>query len=288
MKQISVISGKGGTGKTTLTASFAVLNTKSVIADCDVDAPDLHILLKPKIYDTEDFICAKIYNIDVGKCINCGNCKNKCRFEAIRSNETGFYIDEYSCEKCGLCEKVCPVNAIYFQDGKNGESYIAETEYGKMVFARLNPGAENSGKLVNVVRQKAETLATSENQDLIIIDGPPGKGCPVISAIANVNAAIIVTEPTVSGISDFTSAAELTKQLKIKTFAVVNKFDINEQKTNEIKKYCAENCIAYLGNINYDKTVLDAINNCVPVMKYADNSTAKQIKSIWENLLKEL
>ncbi|HPG29287.1 MAG TPA: ATP-binding protein [bacterium] len=284
MRQITIISGKGGTGKTTLTASFAVLNKKSVIADCDVDAPDLHLLLKPEIKQTDDFVKGLTYNIDCDKCVRCGKCAELCRFNAIDTKRDNFEINEYSCEKCGLCEKICPVGAIYSKEKKSGESYSSETGFGKMVYARLNPGAENSGKLVSIVRQKAEELAKSENQELIIIDGPPGKGCPVIAAIANVDAVVIITEPTVSGISDFSGVAELTKQFKIKTYAVVNKADINLDKTGEILKFCGKNKIEYIGNINYDKSVVDAVNTGTPIVKFTDNEVTNQIKMIWNKI----
>ncbi len=285
MKQITVISGKGGTGKTTLSSSFAVLNEKSVIADCDVDAPDLHLLLKPQIVETLDFNQGVTYKIDYTKCSLCYHCLYFCRFDALKKSEDGkIYIDEYNCEKCGFCASICVKKAIYTTTEKSGESYFAKTDYGPMSFARLNPGAENSGKLVTVVRNKAEEIAKTENIDLIIIDGPPGKGCPVIASVSNVDAVIIVTEPTVSGISDFSGVAELTKQFNIKTFVIVNKSDINIEKTNEIIKFCADNNIEYLGNIHYDKLIVEAVNNGMPIVKYADNEVTAQIKNIWKKI----
>ncbi|HPP87030.1 MAG TPA: ATP-binding protein [bacterium] len=287
MKKITIINGKGGTGKTSLTAAFAVLNKSSVIADCDVDAPDLHLLLKPEIIQTEDFIMGLNYRIDLDKCVRCFQCKHLCRFDAIKTEDTRIYVDDLNCEKCGFCASICVVKAVYTIKEKSGESYIANTEYGKMVYARLNPGAENSGKLVTIVRNKAEEIAKKENQELIIIDGPPGKGCPVIASISNVDAVTIVTEPTVSGVSDFNGVAELTKQFKIKTFVIVNKADINKEKTNEIIKYCFENNFEYLGSINFDKSFVNAINNAMPIVKFADNEVTNQIKDIWKKVSNE-
>ena len=184
MKQITVLSGKGGTGKTTITASFAVLAKNAVVADCDVDAPDLHMLLHPQIIRTQEFKGSKLAAIDESKCVKCGLCREKCRFDAIIEN---FSVDTFSCEGCGVCTIVCPVNAITLTERISGHAYISKTRYGFMAHAMLIPGEANSGKLVTLVRQNAKVLAEKEDSDLIMIDGPPGIGCPVIASVTGVD-----------------------------------------------------------------------------------------------------
>lgn len=286
MKQITVISGKGGTGKTTLSASFYELTKKCVVADCDVDAPDLHILLKPEIIKTTDFVQGETYIIDNKKCILCRKCYEECRYNAIEYiNDNTLNINSYKCENCGLCEYLCPEKAIYTTIEKSGEWYEAKTEYGKMVYASLNPGEENSGKLVAIVRNQSQIIAEKEKQDLIIIDGPPGKGCPVIASITGVDAVVIVTEPTMSGISDSKAVIELAQFFNIKTFVIINKANINSEKSEEIINFCNRNKIHYAGSIDYDKSVIDAVSEGQPVVKLFDNKITEQIKSIWNYIM---
>ena len=203
MKQITILSGKGGTGKTTITAAFAVLAREAVVADCDVDAPDLHMLLHPEILETREFRGSKMAVINESKCIRCGICREKCRFDAITQDLT---VDPFSCEGCGVCAIVCPVNAVTLTERISGYAYISKIKYGFMAHALLNPGESNSGKLVTVVRQNAKLLAEREKAGLVIIDGPPGIGCPVIASVTGVDAGLVVTEPTMSGIHDLERA----------------------------------------------------------------------------------
>lgn len=282
MRQITIISGKGGTGKTTLTASFVELSKNIVVADCDVDAPDLHILLRPEIVETADFNYGEKYFIDVYKCNLCKKCYEVCSYDAIKTGHNdNLYIDEYICENCGLCNYVCPQKAIHCKTEKSGEWYIANYKYGKMVYANLYPGEENSGKLVSLVRNKTMEIASRENNELIIIDGPPGKGCPVIASITGVDAVVVVTEPTVSGILDSKSVIDLTNHFNIMCFVVINKASINYSKSDEIINYCKKNNIDYAGSIDYDKCIMDAVSKCEPVVNIYDNKITNQIKSIW-------
>jgi len=215
MKQLVVISGKGGTGKTVITAAFAALAKNKVMADCDVDAADLHILLMPEIIERHDFSGGRTAIIDKTKCNNCGTCISQCRFEAI-SEET-FTVDPISCEGCGVCFRVCPKGAISMENNKSGEWFISSTPYGPFVHARLGIAEENSGKLVAVVRQNAKLIAGKEKRDLIIIDGPPGIGCPVISSISGTDAVLVVTEPTLSGVHDMKRVLELAGHFRTKS-----------------------------------------------------------------------
>ncbi|MGQ9799288.1 MAG: nucleotide-binding protein [Ignavibacterium sp.] len=286
MKELVIISGKGGTGKTTITGSFATLMDKAVVADCDVDAPDLHLLLHPEPIETEEFTGSKVAIIDKTKCIECGICREKCRFNAISED---FVVDPHSCEGCGVCAFVCPARAIEMREHLSGHLYISKIENGFMSHALLNPGEENSGKLVTFVRDKAREIAKKENIDKVIIDGSPGIGCPVISSITGSYAGIVVTEPTVSGVHDLKRILELMEHFRVKPFVCVNKFDINEEKTEEIEEFCKERGIEVVGRIPFDPIVTDAMVNGEPVVKYAPQSeVSKNIKKIWERILESL
>ena len=286
MKQLTVLSGKGGTGKTTLTASFAVLAKNSVIADCDVDAPDLHMLLHPKIIEIQEFKGSKLAVIDEKRCVECGFCKEKCRFDAITEN---FQVDPLGCEGCGVCMIVCPANAITLTDRISGHAYISKTKYGFMVHAMLSPGEANSGKLVTLVRQNARILAERERNDKIIIDGPPGIGCPVIASVAGVDAGIVVTEPTMSGIHDLERALQLLRHFNVPPFVCVNMYDINRENTKRIVRFCKANKIDVIGKIPFNPIVTEAIVNAKPVLEhFPESDVAREIENIWEKILSAL
>lgn len=283
MKQLTVISGKGGTGKTTLTAAFASLAENAVFADCDVDAADLHLILKPEIKQTQVFTGLKVAVLDNSRCIECGKCIEHCRFDAI---DERFNILPGSCEGCGVCEFVCPENAIHLEDRKSGYAYISETRFGPMAHARLWTAEEASGKLVTLVRNNARILAQEKKRDLIIIDGPPGIGCPVIAAISGVNLVLVVTEPTLSGISDMERILNVTLHFKIPAMVCVNKYDINIENTEKIEHYCQEHNIPVVGRIPYDNITTMAMIAEKNVIEYSDGDFSNTITDIW-NMVKE-
>jgi len=286
MKQITVLSGKGGTGKTTITATFAVLAEKAIIADCDVDAPDLHMLLHPETLETKEFKGSKLAVIDEAKCIKCGVCREKCRFDAITQN---FVVDPFSCEGCGVCTLVCPANAITLTERVSGYAYVSKIKYGFMVHALLKPGESNSGKLVTLVRQNARLLAEKEKSNLIIIDGPPGIGCPVIASVAGIDAGLLVTEPTLSGIHDLKRAIQLMRHFNVKPFVCINMYDVNVDNTNKISRFCRENNIEIVGKIPFNPIVTEAMVYGKTVIEYSPEcNVAKEIMCIWNRLCEEL
>lgn len=286
MKQITVLSGKGGTGKTTITAAFAVLAKKAVLADCDVDAPDLHMLLHPEIIETREFRGSKIAVIEETKCVKCGLCREKCRFDAITQNLT---VDPFSCEGCGVCTIVCPVNAITLTERISGYAYISKIKYGFMAHALLNPGEANSGKLVTLVRQNAKLLAEKEENNLIIIDGPPGIGCPVIASVTGVDAGLVITEPTMSGIHDLKRAIQLLRHFNVKPFVCVNMYDVNKDNSNKIFRFCEENGIEVVDKIPFNPVVTEAMVNGKTIVDYSPKcDVAREISAIWSKLSAEL
>jgi len=283
MKQLTVLSGKGGTGKTTITASLAALAKNLVVADCDVAAPDLHMLLHPKVIKTQEFKGSKLAVIDEEKCINCGLCQDECRFEAITED---IKVDPISCEGCGVCTIICPVNAVTLTERISGHAYISKTKNGFMAHALLSPGEANSGKLVTLVRQNAKILAEKEHNDLVIIDGPPGIGCPVIASVTGIDAGLVVTEPTLSGIHDLERALQLLRHFNVTQFVCVNMHDINEENTEKIVSFCRENDIEVVGKIPFDTKVTEAMVNGKPIVEYAPESdVAKEIEKMWKKLL---
>jgi len=286
LRQITILSGKGGTGKTTITAAFAVLAREAVVADCDVDAPDLHMLLHPEILETREFRGSKMAVINESKCIKCGICREKCRFDAITQDLT---VDPFSCEGCGVCAIVCPVNAVTLTERISGYAYISKIKYGFMAHALLNPGESNSGKLVTVVRQNAKLLAEREKAGLVIIDGPPGIGCPVIASVTGVDAGLVVTEPTMSGIHDLERAIQLLRHFNVRPFVCVNMYDINEDNTNKISRFCKENSVEVIGKIPFNPVVTEAMVNGKSVMEYSPEcDVAKDIATMWDRLCREL
>ncbi len=258
MKRVAIVSGKGGTGKTTF-AAIIHAEEGGIIADCDVDAPNLHILLQPEVISKEDFVASKKAFI-TDECNQCGLCYELCRFDAVVIDDV-FRIDERRCEGCGFCYHACPQKAIEMKDAKTGEIYISRTKFGYMVHAMLNPGEENSGRLVSEVRKKADEIGERESSEFLIIDASPGIGCPVIASLTNVDAAIIVSEPTLSGLSDLKRVVELSRHFKINPFAIINKYDLNESMSLEIERWCKENDVQLLGKIEYSDEIVKQMSS---------------------------
>lgn len=287
MKQIVVISGKGGTGKTVITASFAALAKKKAMADCDVDAADLHLLLHPRILEKYKFKGNKKAFIDPEKCNRCGKCVEVCRFDAVLETAQGdIKIDPISCEGCGICELVCPTEAISMEENFSGEWFISETRYGPMVHAKLGVAEENSGKLVTLVRQNARVVAEKNSLDLVLVDGPPGIGCPVIASLSGVDIALVVTEPTLSGIHDLERVIGVANHFGVKSACVINKYDINLDNTRKIERWCQIEEVPVLSKIPYDHRVSEALVKGIPLVEYSDCPAAREIKNLW-NLLEQ-
>ncbi len=281
MKQITVISGKGGTGKTSLTGSFAALAKDAVFADCDVDASNLHLLLRPDIMETIEFKGLKLAHISSDDCIQCGLCVKKCRFDAI-DYQGSYRVNPLHCEGCGVCIQVCPTKAIVFKERVCGHAYVSETRFGPMVHARLIPGMENSGKLVSLVRQTSQQIAEKRGKQLVLVDGPPGIGCPAIASLSGVDASIVVVEPTLSGIHDLKRALQLLNHFKIMPLVCINKCDINPQNTGEIREFCNESSIDLIGVIPFDGVVTEAMVAGSTVVEYAPDSLAgREIIKSW-------
>lgn len=286
MKEIVIISGKGGTGKTSVTACFAHLAEKAVLADCDVDAADLHLILEPRIRESGEFKAGKVAIIDQDNCTLCGTCSIRCRFGAVKMKEGFYYIDGISCEGCKVCEIVCPCNAIRLEEKVSGDWYVADSKKHPFIYAHLRPGEENSGKLVSLVRGKARDYAKENNIDTIIIDGPPGIGCPVIASVGGVNLALIVTEPTQSGMHDLKRIFELTEHFKIPTCICINKFDLNTDVTKDIEKFCEAKNVNVVGRVPYDVSVTKAMLQGLSIVEYAEGPVSEEIRRMWEQLWK--
>lgn len=281
MKQIVVISGKGGTGKTVLTASFAALAKNKVMADCDVDAADLHLLLHPSVKECHEFKSGKTAVIDKKICTQCGNCIVACRFQAISQD---FVIDPVSCEGCALCSHICPVEAIIMKENVSGEWFISDTKYGPFVHAKLGIAEENSGKLVTKVKQAAKKISEDKNLDYIIVDGPPGIGCPVIASLSGADIALIVTEPTLSGMHDMQRIIDVSAHFKINTKVVINKYDLNLENTKEIESMCKGKNIEVLGHIRFSKEINDSIVRMIPAVECIRKGASEEIISIWKKI----
>ncbi|MBW1895972.1 MAG: ATP-binding protein [Deltaproteobacteria bacterium] len=281
MKELTIISGKGGTGKTSLVASFAALSENKVLADADVDAADLHLILLPEIKHREDFKGGRVAQIDLDVCNECGDCLDRCQFNAITPS---FRVDKISCEGCGVCVHFCPVQAIEFPQSTCGEWYISETRFGPMVHARLHIAEENSGLLVSLVRNQARVLAEDRGLDTIIVDGSPGIGCPVIACITGTSAVLIVTEPTLSGLHDLERVGQLTDHFKIPTLACINKFDLNEAMSDQIADYCAQNKIKVVGRIPYDTIVTHAMVAGKSIVEFSNGTVSGAVKEVWEKV----
>jgi len=291
MKEIVVISGKGGTGKTSIVASFAALAKNAVLADCDVDAADLHLVLEPKIKQKSDFSGGKRAAIVTEKCIGCGKCQDLCRFDAIHFNgqanavvDKTFIIDPVSCEGCKVCVEFCPVDAIEFNDSINGQWFISDTRFGPMVHAKLGIAEENSGKLVTVIRKEAKRIAEEQEKDLLIVDGSPGIGCPVIASITGADIVLIITEPTLSGQHDLGRVADLAAGFKIPVLVAINKFDLNPNMAKQIEKDARRRNMKVVGKIRYDDAFTKAQILKSTVIEYTGGVVSQELKALWGNV----
>ena len=256
MKQIAIVSGKGGTGKTSIIASLAALaRGRAVYADCDVDAPDLHLILQPDIKERREFFGIKRAFIDGSKCTRCGSCQDACRFAAIAD----FQVNPALCEGCGVCKLVCPAEAVTMAESLAGYAYLSDTRFGPLVHAELFPGEEASGKLVAMVREMARILAASCKLDLILIDGSPGIGCPVIASLTGVDLALVVTEPTITGEHDLERILDVADHFGINTAVCINKYDLNPEAARHIEALCQERAVMVAGRLPYHPSVVEAM-----------------------------
>ncbi len=287
MKEIVVISGKGGTGKTSLTASFAMLgNSSLVVADCDVDAADLHLLLEPDFAYKEYFFSGELAVIDNELCIDCDACIDVCRFDAISKAESDYLVNEINCEGCAYCSRICPVNAITMVEQNVGDLYISKTKAGgDMVHARMGIGAENSGKLVAKVKKEAGRIAKEKNMKYVLVDGSPGVGCPVISSLSGASYVVLITEPTVSGLHDLKRIHKLVQRFKIKSGCIINKSDINPKVTKEIKKFLKKEDIFHISSLPYDENFTKAMTLGNTIVEYDNGNLKMAVEESWNKIL---
>jgi MinD superfamily P-loop ATPase len=290
--EVAVVSGKGGTGKTVFTSSLARLLDSKVMADCDVDAPDLHLLLNPEIARVEQFSGGKIATVDPNRCTGCGECMRRCRFDAIiEEDDPGgrrYRVDDIACEGCAVCYYACPAEAVEMSDKVNGRWFISDTDFGPFVHACLDPASENSGKLVSVVRKQARQIANDRGLRFIIVDGPPGIGCPVISSIAGSQLVIVVTEPTVSGLHDCERVVKLARHFGIRVAAVINKYDINLGATGEAETFFEDKNVALLGKIPFGTEVGRSLAAGKLVVDDADSPVARGLRAVGDELKRVL
>jgi MinD superfamily P-loop ATPase len=286
MKELVIISGKGGTGKTSIVAAFAALAKKKVLCDADVDAADLHLITAPRLKERHNFQGGHTAIINQDKCTRCGVCQDLCRWDAISDD---FEIDSIACEGCGVCVYLCPEQAIDFPLNTCGEWFISDTAFGPMVHARLGIAEENSGKLVSLVRKKARELADEKNLDLILTDGPPGVGCPVIAAVGGASGVLIITEPTVSGKHDMERVVRLAAHFKTPAMVCVNKYDLNLDQTHAIEEFAEENNVSCLGRIPFDPIFTKSMVQGQNIFEYDMKSkTGQVVKQVWEKAVQTL
>jgi len=291
LKELVILSGKGGTGKTSLVGSIAALAEGNVLVDADVDAANLHLITRPDIKEKSSFIGGKEAVIDQAECNNCGVCLDYCRFDAIAlknstdgSKAKKYLIDPIKCEGCGVCASFCPVDAIEMKDRVSGEWYVSDSRLGPMVHGHLGVGQGNSGKLVTVLREKAREVAREKGQDLIIVDGPPGIGCPAIASLNGADYVLIVTEPTLSAFHDLDRLLSLTNHFKIRTCICINKYDINAKVAGQIEEYASKKGASVMGRINYDPAISKAQADRTTLMEYISNDTTAQVRELWKNI----
>ena len=291
MKQLVILSGKGGTGKTTVAAALAHLASKEtpvVLADADVDAANLELVLSPQVQETHDFIGGQVAIIDPDLCTACGICAEVCRFEAVIPGDDTYRVDDIACEGCASCFYQCPVEAIRMEEQVAGRWFRSDTRFGPLFHAHLFAAQENSGKLVTLVKQQGRLRALDEGRELLIVDGPPGIGCPVISASAGADLALLVVEPTVSGVHDLERILATTNHFGVPALVCINKADINASRADEIATFCAAQGIALLGRVPYDTVVTEAMVQGQPVTEYGDGPVSRELRRVWERVRERL
>ena len=287
MKEITILSGKGGAGKTSVAAALASLATNVVFCDCDVDAADLHLILTPEIREEHAFDSGSLAVIDSELCTNCGLCEENCRFDAIHPNQNVLpEVNSFQCEGCRLCQRLCPANAISMVENTNNRWFVSNTRFGPMVHARMGAGEENSGRLVTEIRKKAKEIALEQNAEIIISDGPPGIGCPVIASVTGTDLVLMVIEPSLSGLHDAQRMYELVKSFGIPVFAVINKFDINKKITRKTEEFLTENNISLFGKIPFETGLVESMIHAKTIIEFApNNSVSKELETIWQKIV---
>lgn len=283
MKQVAFVSGKGGTGKSTLVSSLSILVQDKMLADCDVDAPNLHILVKGDVLKQEDYFGAREAFIDPSACVKCGLCRHTCRFEAINED---IEIIPMKCEGCGACVLLCPAEAIRLEDVKTGQTYVAKTPRGTFSHALLDIGAEGSGKLVTEVRKNIYSFQNDE--EWVLIDGSPGIGCVVIASITGADAVVAVSEPTKSGLSDLERVLGVARHFRIPGFVCINKYDLNLEITDQIERFCESNGCPVIGKIPFDPSIVTALQEFKTPVEAGNNEVTKEIANIWMKLTDEM
>lgn len=284
MKQVVVLSGKGGTGKTFVTSSLAAIAENTVFADCDVDAANLHLMLAPSVRDEETFVAGVVATVDAERCTACGLCVEQCRFEAIELGETTAVVDSIACEGCGVCHLVCPEGAVRLVRDDAGSWYRSDTRFGPLVHALLNPGAENSGKLVEIVRRAAVEEAGRTHAEWVVIDGPPGTGCSAKSAITGTDFVLLVTEPTVSGAHDVERVVQLAEFFRVPMGMIVNKSTLDPERTDDLRKFARSRSIAWLGEIPFDRSIVEAVTSLESYPLKHENAIVRTLRSGWDRL----
>ena len=287
MKEITILSGKGGAGKTSVAAAIASVAQNAVFCDNDVDAADLHLIFNPEIMESYDFDSGTVAVINPEICTNCGLCEEHCRFDAIHPNSSEqLEVNPFQCEGCRLCERICPENAIESVYNNNNYWFVSETRFGVLVHAKMGPGEENSGKLVTEVRKKAKEIATETNADYVINDGPPGIGCSAIASITGTDAVLLVIEPTLSGLHDAKRLVVLVNSFNIPVFAIINKFDINKEITNKVENYLVENKIPLIGQLPFNTKMVESMVHGKTIVEYvAEENISKEFYSIWNKIV---
>ncbi len=285
--EIVILSGKGGTGKTSITAAFAAMARDLVIADCDVDAADLHLILQPELYHEESYPGGTKSVIDPDRCTDCGICMDLCRFNAIELVNEHYLIDEYACEGCGLCNIACPEDAIRSVTNENNNLYFSNCRFGPFIYGMVGIAEENSGKLVSRIREEAKKKAKEEKAAVVLVDGPPGIGCPAISSVTGSDMVVAVTEPTKSGWHDLQRLIEMIERFHTKIFVILNKYDLNESMSNRIEEGLKEKNIPVLGKLPYDEQVIHALISGKSIPEYMrEHPLTSELRRIWNKLLK--